>query len=453
MSDPIGVAAHPARAQMAELWGQGFRAAEILRWLAEHGYDLPQRSSLARYGQRYWNESVTVQVKPGESPAAAVEKLTEEIEQGGLGLVKSAEVTRKSYTGWRRDAQGTQALSEDQTTDVVKVSYSPAPTSVVERAPMPEVNLFHETSSERNPIPGWRTLVFLPDMQIGYYEEDGGLYPLQCESSIDLAHQIMLELEVQEGVDVVVNAGDNTDLASLGTHRSGPNYVTPAATQAGIDRTALEAAVQRKISPLAVNKWFEGNHERRLTNILVDKIPALVGLRRADEPNPLLSIPHLCRFDDFDIDYISPYPDGEWWANDWLKFEHGSSYSSVPGTTARNQLKNQGVSVGYGHTHRAEVIYERRNTQRGSRLLFAGSPGCLARVDGMLPSAKTGITADGGQAGGRAENWQNGIWIIHYEPEGEQRSYLEAVPFDDGKCFFRGKLLEGDPEWLTNNSN
>ena len=175
----------------------------------------------------------------------------------------------------------------------------------------------------------------------------------------------------------------------------------------------------------------------RLINYLIDKAAPIVGLTRAGDTTPVISIPNLCRFDEYDINFIEPYPDSEIWVNDHLRFEHGSTYSSTPGGTAAKQLKN-GVSVGYGHIHRQELLQETRHTARGPRTHFAGSPGTLCKIDGAVPSAKTGINSHGKQANKKHENWQQGLWVFWYQPEGKQLVSIEPISIWGGWALWRG---------------
>ena len=175
----------------------------------------------------------------------------------------------------------------------------------------------------------------------------------------------------------------------------------------------------------------------RIINYLVDKAPPIVGLRRTGEEHPAISIPNLCRFDDYDIEWLEPYPDAELWVNDHLRFEHGSLYSSTPGGTAAKQLR-AGVSVGYGHCHHQEFLQETRHTAKGPRTHFAGSPGCLARTDGATPSAKTGLTSRGKQSVSHCENWQQGLWVFWYQEEGDQLVSVEPLSIWGGWCMWRG---------------
>jgi hypothetical protein len=221
-------------------------------------------------------------------------------------------------------------------------------------------------------------------------------------------------------------------------------------TQSALNRASEEVAIQRAIAPDARIAWIEGNHEQRLTNFLVDKAPNLLGITRANENNPVNSVPYLCRFDEYDVEWISPYPDGEIWVNDHLRFEHGHAYSSTPGGTAAKHLKN-GVSVGYGHIHRKEFLEETRHTANGPRTHFAGSPGCLCRIDSKVPSSKTGIDSRGAQSGSKTENWQNGIWFFWYQTTGKQLAKIEDVSIwggwaiHNGREFFSTVDANGDP--------
>src|SRR5690606_17557511 len=99
-----------------------------------------------------------------------------------------------------------------------------------------------------------------------------------------------------------------------------------------------------------------------------------------------------------------------------------------------------GVSVGHGHSHRIEYLEETRQTARGPRTHFAGSPGCLCRIDGKVPSAKTGIDASGAQSGGKVENWHQGIWVFAYQEDGKQLANVEAqVSIWGGWARFEGR--------------
>lgn len=78
---------------------------------------------------------------------------------------------------------------------------------------------------------------------------------------------------------------------------------------------------------------------------------------------------------------------------------------------------------------------------RPSETVFAGSPGCLCRIDGVLPSSKTGVSPRGGQAGTVREKWQHGVFIINFEPEGNQRAFCSPLFIENGMTVLENKLF------------
>jgi hypothetical protein len=254
-----------------------------------------------------------------------------------------------------------------------------------------------------------------------------------------VAHQISLFLQKQYGIDLTVILGDNHDFSAFSTHRTAPGYVVN--TQLEIDRFGTEVALQREISPDAEIVVLSGNHDDRLNKAIVDKIPALAGISKANSREPILSIANLCRFDEYNITSIEAYPDGEYWANDYLRFEHGSVASSAPGSTAAKYLADAKVSTIFGHTHRQELVYGRVRGRNGSRPIFAGTPGTTARIDGVLPSSQTGITSKGVQAGKKTEKWQQGIFVVWFQEEDDQKAAVEPVLIENGSAFYAGQIF------------
>jgi ribosomal protein S30 len=380
--------------------------------------------TLARYGQRYWSNLQTQAVDLETEDYADLVAQVDKLKSLDIG-----EITKISL----RNSVTKTGESRYQT---IEIGPKEKKVKVLSVAPQAEFKINKIQAAPEKKPDGWKVGVFLPDMQIGFFDNGSKEYSeTHDEEAIDVAHQIVSYLDSKYGVDIVVNAGDNLDFPAFSSHRSAPGFTTT--TQLAINRASAEAAAQRAIAPDARIVWLCGNHDARITNYLVDKASALVGLCRADEDIPVLSIPNLCRFEEYGIEFLEPYPDAELWINDHLRFEHGGVYSSTPGGTAAKQLRN-GVSVGYGHIHRSEVLQETRHTAKGPRTHFAGSPGTLCRIDGSVPSAKTGITAAGTQAASRHENWQQGIWVFWYQPDGDQKVAIEPVSIWGGWAIYRG---------------
>lgn len=426
MTQPKGVSDHPAKELMEQIWRDGGKAKDIALILEEQGYPPIQQSTIARYGQRYWTEKVRIQTD--SSSPADLKSVLDEIESSGLGTVTKVGFSKKQF------ANGNEGVSQT-------IEVKPTPLSQpIERAEisLPKISL--KGSRKRSKPSGVNLCLVLPDMQIAYHRGmDGSLTTCHDEAALDVAHQIVADQEAEHGIDLLVNLGDNLDFPGFSSHRSAPGFLGPDMTKLAIDRYGTELALQRTLAPNATIIAFNGNHENRLNNTVVDKMPALHGISRAGEQDPVLSISYLCKYDEFNITGIDTYPDGVYWANDHLRFLHGGTASSALGATAAKHLGSAKVSSVYGHIHRQELLYATVEDSKSSRDIFAGSPGCLARIDGVLPSGQTGISSRGGQAGIKRERWQHGMFIIWYEPEGNQSAWCQPISILNGNAVLNGK--------------
>jgi hypothetical protein len=211
-------------------------------------------------------------------------------------------------------------------------------------------------------------------------------------------------------------------------------------TQATIDYLTTLCAQIRDAAPYARIIWMEGNHEIRLTNYIIDNAKAAFGLKQGNTPTsfPVLSIPFLCRFEDFGVEYFAGYPASQFWLNNRIKIIHGTKVASG-GSTAHKYLGTEKSSVVYGHIHRREWAERTRSDWDGPKTIAAISFGCLARVDGMVPSTKGGMDLDGRPIT-CVEDWQQGLGIIYYQ-EGDGAFHPEMLPIHDGTMFYKGKLL------------
>lgn len=449
MQNPKGVSDHPAKDQMEEIWRSGGRGKLIAEWLTEQGLPVLNYRTIARYGQRYWSEKIVIKTDSADS-AASLSSMLDEIEEANLGTVTKIGFSKKRYPGWdKQDGVSVSVEKEaiSQTIEIVpnrQQTYKKADTANI------KINVIKHKRYEK--IPGFKTMLVIPDQQIGYHiDVDGNLTTTHDEAAMSVTHQVMGYLNQKYGLDTVINLGDALDLPGLSTHRSAPGFLGPAPVQLAIDRYGTEVAIQRSLAPDSEIIAFFGNHENRANNIMIDKIPALHGVSKANERNPVMSIANLCRFDEYDIQAIDTYPDGTYWANDYLRFIHGSVASSALGATAARMISSSRVSTVYGHIHRQEYLMGQIEDSRESRTIFAGSPGCLCRIDGVLPSGQTGVRPKGGQAGTKREKWQHGLFVINYEPEGLQRAFCSPLFIDNGITVLDNMLItaevtpNGDP--------
>lgn len=289
----------------------------------------------------------------------------------------------------------------------------------------------------------WETAVILPDMQMGYYKKslelNAALEPIHDESAISIALKLVEEMNP----DQVVMLGDNLDFAEFGKYLTAPTF--KQLTQATIDRATLLCAQVRAAAPKAKITWIAGNHEARLARYIQTNAEAAFGLTRgklSDELRdnwPVLSVPNLCRMDDFGIDYLSGYPESFLALNENLIIRHGDRVTSN-GSTTTKYLNDAHKSVIYGHIHRVEVAYRTRVSEAGPRTIMAASPGCLCRIDGAVPSTKSGADEFGRPLMQGAENWQQGLAVVQYQPKGvgEEWFNYEQMWIYNGRGIFRG---------------
>jgi hypothetical protein len=281
---------------------------------------------------------------------------------------------------------------------------------------------------------GYKVAVILPDMQIGYYRNaDGSLEPTHDEEALSISMAIIKKLNP----DRIIMVGDNLDFPEFGKYRLSPAYAIT--TQASIDRATTLCAELRAVAPNAVIDWISGNHEERLVNFILDNAKVSFGLRRGNTPDswPCLSVPYLCRFNDYGVNYVAGYPAGQVWINQRLKVIHGNKVRSN-GSTAHAYLNDSKVSVIYGHIHRREWAERSREDWDGAKTIMAASPGTLARCDGAVPSTKGGMDLDG-RPMTIVEDWQQGLAVVSYE-DGEGAFWYEQIPIHNKTAFFRGKV-------------
>lgn len=280
---------------------------------------------------------------------------------------------------------------------------------------------------------GWQDAYLVPDMQIGYFlNADDVLEPIHDEAAMAVALEIARELQPA----VIVMHGDNADFAELSRFRFSPAF--QRTMQPTIDRCALVAAEYREACPDAEIIWLEGNHEARLPYFILDNAKAAFGLRKGMDPKgwPVLSMPHLCNFDDQRVTYKSGYPANEHWLNDNFRVIHGHRVKSN-GSTAHLYLDDARVSTAFGHVHRRELAQRTRHTRNGPRTITSVSFGCLARLDGVVPSTKGGTDVKG-QPVRTTEDWQNGVGIVRFQP-GDGLHTVEHIEILNGWAMWRDR--------------
>jgi hypothetical protein len=283
----------------------------------------------------------------------------------------------------------------------------------------------------------WRTALILPDIQAGYFRDAAGaLHPTHDLPAIDVALQIAYNLQPDE----ILIGGDGLDFPEVSRYRLSPAFAQT--TQAAVNWAAEFVATLRGLVPAAEINWLAGNHEERLPNYLMDNARAAFGLHQAGDHDgwPVLSVPHLCRFDEQHVTYLPGYPASEYWFNDRIRAVHGDKVNSN-GSTVHRYLNSERVSTISFHIHRREWGERTRQTRDGSRTIMAASPGALCRIDGAVPSTKGGTDLNG-MPMKRVEDWQLGVGVLRFEPGDAPFVYEQvAIHKEDVKTW---AMFEGD---------
>jgi hypothetical protein len=353
-----------------------------------------------------------------------VDGLAAHLEAQGITL---DEIGRVSRLGGYQAITKNDETGEAEKHQLYKFELSPAFESGPEWQPVDRGPAVKLPTSKRKPaeVDGWRTAVVWPDTQIGYWRDlDGTLVSTHDEAAVGLALDVVADLKPAK----LIRVGDDLDLPELGKYRTSPAFADT--TQASIDRNTVLGAEQRNaVGADADIVYLAGNHEERLSNYLLDNAHAAYRLRpgrfAAEELAtwPAMSIPSLCRLDEFGIDYRPGFPAADYELADDLRVVHGL-YVGPGGGTAGKYLAKEKTSVIYGHIHRREYAARSSRYRNELREQIAASPGCLARLDGSVPSTRGATDLDGRPliAAGR-EDWQQGLGVVHYHEDGVRWTY------------------------------
>jgi len=357
--------------------------------------------------------------------------IEEMIRAKGIDLAEIGAVKKVSiYQQVTKDAEG-----EFQVHDLQAIQFSPAwETGPQWELPKPGPSVQIQKSTVK-PIlkTNAKTAVIVPDIQIGYFrDENGSLVPTHDEKAIAIAMAMIRDIQPTQ----IVLLGDNLDLPEFGKYRLSPAFALT--TQASIDRATTLCAELREAAPKSKIVWLAGNHEERLTNYILDNAKAAFGITKGNTPKawPDMSIPSLCRMEEYGVEFESGYPAGRYLINKQLACIHGNRVRSR-GSTAHIYLNEQKMSVIYGHIHRIELAYRTRHDWDGARTIMAASPGTLARIDGAVPSTKGGVDA-WGRPKTVVEDWQQGVGLVTYEDTGKNLFTYEVATIYDGWTRFRG---------------
>ena len=373
--------------------------------------------TLRRTRKKYRSKArkvVEMERNPEKQSSPEVDKLAELFERSGIDPNDILKINRVNvYQGYMKNADG-----DFETTDLLSVQYIPKPVDLTEDMFISQAKptIIRPTKSTVKKSTDEKLAIVLPDIQAGFRRyENGTLDPIHDTKALDVALQIIKDSKP----DQVILNGDNLDLPMLG--RFAQENTFAQTLNATLDYVHNFLAQIRANAPDTKIVYLAGNHELRLSKYIMQYAEKLYGVRQAGTTEKVLTIPFLLNLADVECEYKSGYPANQYWINQRLKAIHGSLVRPA-GKTAAAIVNQEETSTLFGHIHRHEYAARTAKNFNGARFVIAQSFGCLARIDGAVPSYGSGVDEMTEQPITNYENWQQGLGAVYYQ-EGD-------APFD-----------------------
>jgi len=281
-------------------------------------------------------------------------------------------------------------------------------------------------SPVKAPTTSVKRCLVVPDPHMGFSKRlhTDELTPFHDRRVLDIA----LQLVEMYSIHKIVFLGDVFDLSDWSTkYLPRPEFYWT--TQPALLEYAWWLGQFRKAAPDAEIVQFEGNHEKRLTELMLTHMKAAYELRAVDEMElpPSLSIPRLLSLHKLNVEYVDGYPDNKQWLNRNVVLKHGDVARGGIGETSKAVVSKTSYTSIFGHIHRQEMISRRFATFEGDVVNTAFCPGCACHVDGRVP----GSTSE--------EQWQQGLAVVDYTKE---QANLIPVSVNNGMAIFNGELIK-----------
>jgi hypothetical protein len=241
--------------------------------------------------------------------------------------------------------------------------------------------------------------------------------PMHDEKAMDISIQVMKDLYPST---VVIN-GDALDLTDF-SDKFLASLECRNQTQKGINAVAKYIGQIRQVCPEAKIVFMEGNHSNRMRKVILKNVAGAIGLKRADNLDgyEALSVPNLLCLDTLDVEW-QPYPEGEYWVNENLRFHHGEKLNL-------NNIANESfVNQVMGHNHKHLMVSRTKHIYNGRKQIWVASFGCMCMMDGSVPSVSS------------HSDWQSGFGVVYHTG-----TTCQPIPIyiEDGKALFEGKVYE-----------
>ena len=276
-------------------------------------------------------------------------------------------------------------------------------------------------AAKRKPEKVKRALI-IADPQVGFRRRlhTQELIPFHDRRVLDIA----LQISQMERFDELILMGDTLDLSEWSTKFT-PEPEFYWTTQPALIEWAWWLG---QFHHIPRKRQLEGNHEKRMRDLIAVYAKSAYGLRAVDELElpPSLSVDRLMAFHKLGVEYVTGYPDNKFWLNKNVLIRHGDVVRQGPGDTAKAVINKTTYTTVFGHIHRRELVSRRIETRDGFVILTAFCPGCACHVDGRVPGSKSD------------DQWQQGIAVIEFTDDFER---IVPIPIEDGRAIYNGQLF------------
>lgn len=270
--------------------------------------------------------------------------------------------------------------------------------------------------------------LIIPDTQFGFRRDvySGRLAPFHDRAALD----VVLQIAQADKVDRVTWLGDILDCSEMSDKfvREPGFYFT---TQPAIYEAHWWMQQFVKAAPDADHDALEGNHDLRLPLALYNHALAMHNLQpaAANVKMPSMSVPALLSMAELGVRYIDGYPNNETWQGP-VRVIHGDIARNAPGSTAAALAASSQEPVVQGHIHRIETASRTISIRGAVRTIQAVSPGCLCRLDYVVPGHK------------RGQQWQQGLAVVEWD--GDDYA-ITPIPIRDGIAIYKGQRFTARP--------
>ena len=269
-------------------------------------------------------------------------------------------------------------------------------------------------------------ILVLPDPQIGFRKDHNTnrLTPFHDRGAMDIALQVAQQ---DETITDVIWLGDVIDFSEWSDKflKEPSFYFT---TQPAIYEAHWWLSQFRQARPKAAHKKLEGNHEFRLPKQIITHLTAAYGLQSAvsEIKYPVLSVETLLGLESLGVEYVSGYPNNETYVGP-VRFLHGDIARNGAGDTVKKVVQETLETAVQGHIHKIEMAGRTVRERGKPKPVLAYSPGCLCRIDYVVP----GHTKN--------QHWQQGFALIDYD--GDDYG-INQVVINDGRAIYNGQRFQ-----------